>query len=194
MKSQSNSHAVDATGVHRRVLIVTMIDGLETRAAEIAEHLGVSIEIAGGQASALRRLERKSYSIVVLDQMLADTDPLGADLLWKNSRLAVPLQISLSLAGSIRLERELRTALTRREREQELAREAASADLDAEMKNAVTAILLESQLALQECGIPPQVESRLRTMAGIADRLRANLQKTLAASPDRGIENGNSQK
>lgn len=194
MKSQGNGSGIEAPGPHRRVLIVTMIEGLDTRAAEIAAHLGVSIEIAGGRASALRLLERKSYSIVVLDQMLAETDPEGADLLWRNSRLAVPLQISLSIAGSMRLERELRMALARRDREQELARQAASADLDAEMKNAVTAILLESQLALQERDIPPQVESRLRTMAGIADRLHANLQRTLTAYPDRGIERGNSPK
>lgn len=85
-------------------------------------------------------------------------------------------------------------ALARRSREQELARVAASAGVDAEIKDAVTAFLLESQLALQECNIPPQVETRLRTLAGIAHRLRANLQKTLTASPDRGIECGNPRK
>jgi hypothetical protein len=39
----------------------------------------------------------------------------------------------------------------------------------------VTGFLLESQLALTEAGIPPQIESRLRTMAAMADRLRTRL-------------------
>ena len=194
MNAHASESGVVAAVARRRVLIVTMIDGIDAKAADIAEHLGVAIEIAAGRASALRLLERKPYSVVVLDQMLAETDPQGADLLWTQCGLAVPLQISLSIAGSMRLERELRMALARRAREQELARLAASAAVDGEIRNAVTAFLLESQLALQEHDLPPQIESRLRTMAGIADRLRDNLQKTLAASPDRGIERSNPRK
>ena len=194
MNAHASESGVVAAVARRRVLIVTMIDGIDAKAAEIAEHLGVAIEIAAGRASALRLLERKPYSVVVLDQMLAETDPQGADLLWTQCGLAVPLQISLSIAGSMRLERELRMALARRAREQELARLAASAAVDGEIRSAVTAFLLESQLALQEHDLPPQIESRLRTMAGIADRLRDNLQKTLAASPDRGIERSNPRK
>lgn len=171
-----------------------MLEKIERKAAEIAAHLDVVVEIAAGRAAALRLLERKPYSVVVLDQMLAETDPQGADLLWTQCGLALPLQISLSIAGSTRLERDLRMALVRREREQELARLAASAGVDAEIRNAVTAFLLESQLALQEKDIPPQIESRLRTMAGIADRLRADLHKSLAASPERGMAQGNHQK
>lgn len=194
MNSRANGSGIDSAAGQPRVLIVTMIEGIEAKAGGIADHLGVGIDVAAGRAAALRLLERKPYSVVVLDQMLAETDPQGADLLWRHSGLAVPLQISLSIAGSLRLERELRMALARRSREQELARVAASAGVDAEIKDAVTAFLLESQLALQECNVPPQVETRLRTMAGIAHRLRANLQKTLTASPDRGIECGNPRK
>lgn len=189
-----NGSCIEAPAARRRVLIVTMIEEIDSRAAEIAEHLGVSIEIAGGRASALRLLERKSFSVVVLDQMLAETDPQGADLLWRHCGLALPLQIGLSSASSTRLERELRMALTRREREQEVARLAASAELDAKMKNAVTAFLLESQLALQESGLSPQVEERLRTMSRIADQLRTDLQKSTGASPERGMAFGNSPK
>ncbi|HKR27967.1 MAG TPA: hypothetical protein VJS11_10940 [Acidobacteriaceae bacterium] len=173
------------------MLIVTMIEDIEAKAAEITGHLGVAIDIAAGRAAALRLLERKPYSVVVLDQMLAETDPPGADLLWRHSGLAVPMQLSLSIGGSMRLERDLRMALARRQREQELAHLAASAEVDVEIKNGVTALLLQSQLALQENDIPPQIESRLRTMAGIADRLRADLQKSPAASPERGIPQGN---
>ncbi|HLJ79585.1 MAG TPA: hypothetical protein VKT75_19365 [Acidobacteriaceae bacterium] len=194
MKTQGNGTALDTHPPRHRVLVVTMLEGIDTKVAEIAVHLAMSIEIAGGRSAALHMLERKSYSVVVLDQMLAETDPEGADLLWRHCGFAVPLQFSLSIAGSARLERELRMALARREREQELARLAAAAEIDAEIKNAVTAFLLESQLALAEAGMPLAIEGRLQNMAEIASRLRADLRKSAATSPVRGIERSNSPK
>jgi hypothetical protein len=104
-----------------------------------------------------------------------DADPEGVDLVWAQAGLAIPLQISFALSGSARVEREVRAALARRQHETQLAAAVASARLDAEIKNAVTGFLLESQLALAEAGIPPRVESRLRTLAEIAERMRERL-------------------
>jgi hypothetical protein len=156
-------------------LIITAIEGIESTAAALAAQLKATVEIAASRATALRLLARRNYSIVVLDQILADSDPEGADLVWKHAGVAMPLQINFALAGSARLEREIRAALTRRQREQQLAGAAATAAIDAELKNAITGFLLESRLALAEQGIPPGVESRLRTLAEMADQLRERL-------------------
>lgn len=164
-------------------LIVTAMEGVEATAAALAQKLGFPVEMAGTRAAALRLLERRSYKVVVLDQILADTDPEGADLVWKHAGLAIPLQISFALAGSARLERELRAALGRRQREQQKASVAAAVAVDAALKNAVTGFLLESQLALAEEGLPPQVESRLRTLASIANQLRTQLGPKVLADP-----------
>ena len=175
-----------------RILIITPIEGIEAIATHVASRLGAIADIAANRSAALRVLERKSYSVVVLDQMLADSDPEGAEVLWKRSGLAVPLQLTLAIAGSARLEREVRAALSRRGREEELAREAAVAALDSDLKNAVTASLLEAQLALREEAIPPRVENRLRTIEAVAQRMRAALQRPGSSlSPDRGIETSN---
>ena len=160
-------------------LIVTAIEGIETRAAELASRLSLTVEVASSRATALRLLARRSYAIVVLDQILADSDPEGADLLWKNAGIAVPLQINFAIAGSARLEREVRGALLLREREQELASTAAAAAIDAELKNAITGFLLESRLALAEKDIPPAIEKRLRTLADMATHLRTRLLPTV---------------
>ena len=157
------------------VLIVTAIEDIEATAAAVAAHLGLTVEIAASRTAALRLLERRAYTAVVLDQTLADADAQGADLLCKNAGLAIPLQMNFALAGSPRLERELRAALARRQREQHLASLAATAELDAELKNAVTGFLLESRLALAEKDLPPRIESRLRRLAGIADQMRERL-------------------
>jgi hypothetical protein len=156
-------------------LIITAIEGIESTAAALAAQLKATVEIAGSRATALRLLARRTYSIVVMDQILADSDPEGADLVWKHAGVAMPLQINFALAGSARLEREIRAALTRRQREQQLAGAAATAAIDSELKNAITGFLLESRLALAEQDIAPGVESRLRTLAEMADRLRERL-------------------
>jgi hypothetical protein len=156
-------------------LMVTGLEGTEAIAAELAGRLGITVEIAATRSTALRLLERRSYAVVILDQQLADADPEGVDWVWAQAGLAIPLQISFALSGSARVEREVRAALARRQHETQLATAAAAARLDAEIKNAVTGFLLESQLALSEAGIPPGIEIRLRTLAGIAGRLRERL-------------------
>jgi hypothetical protein len=156
-------------------LIITAAEGVEEIAATLAKKLGLTVEVAGSRAAALRLLERRSYALVVLDQILAEADPQGAELVWRQTNLAIPLQINFALAGSKRLEREMRAALMRRQREQQMASVAAAAAVDTALKNAVTGILLESRLALAEKGLSPSIESRLRTLAGIANQLRDRL-------------------
>ena len=165
-------------------LVVTAAEGIEETAAALAERLSLTVEVATGRATALRLLERRGFAVVVLDQMLADADPEGAELIWKHAGMAVPMEFSFALTGSARLEREVRGALARRRREEELAQAAAAAALDAEVKNAVTGFLLESRLALAEEGIPPQLEGRLQALAGMAERLRARLGGGAAHAPN----------
>lgn len=171
------------------LLMVTPLEGVETTAAALAERLGLAVDVASTRAAALRLLNRRTYIAVVLDQMLADSDPEGAGLIWKNLGLAIPIQIGFAVAGAERVEREVRAALARRQRETQAATAAATAALDAEIKNAVTAMLLESQLALTRTEVPPEIAERLRTLAAIAGRLRERLAgapaapTTLAALP-----------
>lgn len=156
-------------------LIITGIEGIEAMAATLAGRLGLTVEIAANRAAAMRLLNRRAYAVVVLDQIVAEGDPQGADLVWKNAGLAIPLQLNFALAGIARLEREIKAALARRQREQQQARAAAEAALDGDLKNAVTGFLLESRLALEEAGIPPRVESRLQKLAEIAEGMRERM-------------------
>jgi CheY-like chemotaxis protein len=175
MSAQANGNGNPAWPAQPAVLIVTAIEEIETTAAALAGQLKLTVEIAASRAAAVRLLARRGYSVVVVDQNLAETDAEGADLIWKNAGVAIPLQLNFALAGSARLEREIRAALARREREQVLAVAAARSAVDAELKNAITGILLESRLALAEENLPPRVENRLKTLALMADRLRERL-------------------
>jgi hypothetical protein len=150
------------------VLIVTPLEGVETTAAALAEKLGLAVDVASTRAGALRLLSRRSYAAVIVDQMLAEADPEGAEVIWKGAGLAIPIPMSFAVAGAERVEREVRAALARRQKETQLATAAAAAALDGEIKNAVTGLLLESRLALAEADVPPRLADRLRaTLAGV---------------------------
>ncbi len=69
------------------------------------------------------------------------------EAIWERSGLAIPMQVNFALSGAARLIREIRAALHRREREQTLARRAAAAAIETEIKSTVARLLLQSELA-----------------------------------------------
>jgi len=75
--------------------------------------------------------------------------------------------------------REIRAALCRREREQAVARRAAAAAIEAELKTTVAGLLLHSQLALSGNEVPAAVAERLRVVADLAGNLRRQLSAPL---------------
>ena len=130
------------------ILIVTGIEGARNCAAVVAAQLGMEVEVADGRKAALAALRRREFAAVVVDETMAECDPASAEAIWDHASLAIPLQINFALAGASRLIREIRAALHRREREQSLARRAAAAAIETELKSTVAGLLLHSQLAL----------------------------------------------
>lgn len=165
--------AVEVPGTKRPlVLLVTPAEGIEATAARLASQLNLTVELASTRSAALRLLSRRIYSVIVLDQVLVEADPAGAELLWKYADHAVPVQINFALAGALRVERELRTALARRQREMVAASAAAAATVNAEIRDAVTGLLFESSLALAEENLSGAVRIRMERLAGIAGHLQ----------------------
>ena len=130
------------------ILMVTGIEGARNCAAVVGAQLGMEVEVAEGRKAALAALRRREFSAVVVDETMAECDPAAAETIWEHAGLAIPLQINFALSGAARLIREIRAALHRREREQALARRAAAAAIEAELKGTVAGLLLHSQLAL----------------------------------------------
>ena len=130
------------------ILMVTGIEGARNCAAVIAAQLGMEVEVAEGRKAALSALRCKEYSAILVDETIAECDPAAAEAICERAGLAIPLQINFALSGAARLIREIRAALHRREREQTLARRAATAAIETELKSTVAGLLLHSQLAL----------------------------------------------
>jgi hypothetical protein len=155
--------------------MVTGIDGAHNCAAHVKAQLGIEVDVAEGRRSALVLLRRKEFAAVVVDDRLAECDPGAADAIWERAGVAIPLQINFALSGSARLVREIRAALHRREREQAVARRAATTELEFAMKETLAGLWLHSQLALSESGVPIPVADKLRVVADLAGTLRRQL-------------------
>jgi signal transduction histidine kinase len=166
------------------ILIVTGIEGARNCAAVVGTQLGMEVEVAEGRKAALAALRRREYAAVVVDETMAECDPSAAEAVWERAGLAIPLQINFALSGAARLIREIRAALHRREREQTLARRAAAAAIESELKTTVAGLLLHSQLALSGSEASSPVADRLRVVADLAGSLRQQLSAPLPVRGD----------
>lgn len=157
------------------ILMVTGVEGARNCAEVVGKQLAMEVEIAEGRKAALAALRRKEFSAVVVDETLAECDPAAAEAIWDRAGLAIPLQINFALSGAARLIREIRAGLHRREREQTLARRAAEAAIERELKSTVAGLLLHSELALSISDVPAPVADRLRLVADLVGNLRQQL-------------------
>jgi DNA-binding NtrC family response regulator len=157
------------------ILIVTGIEGARNCAAVVASQLGMEVEVADGRKAALTALRHREFAAVAVDETMSECDPAAAEAVWEHAGLAIPLQINFALSGATRLIREIRSALHRREREQTLARRAATAAIESELKSTVAGLLLHSQLALTGSDISAPAAERLRMVADLAGSLRQQL-------------------
>jgi signal transduction histidine kinase len=166
------------------ILMVTGIEGARNCAAVVGAQLGMEVEVAEGRKAALAALRRREFAAVVMDKTMAECDPSAAEAVWERAGLAIPLQINFALSGAARLIREIRAALHRREREQMLARRAAAAAIESELKTTVAGLLLHSQLALSGSEASSPIAERLRMVADLAGSLRQQLNAPLQIRTD----------
>jgi signal transduction histidine kinase len=162
------------------ILFVTGIEGARNCADAIAKNLGTDVEVAEGRKAALAALRRGEFVAVVVDETIAECDPAAAEAIWERAGLAIPVQVNFALTGAARLIRELRAALSRREREKALAAQAAAAAIESELKSTVAGLVLHSELALSGSDADSPVAERLRVLADLAGSLRQKLSSPLA--------------
>jgi hypothetical protein len=140
------------------------------------QQLGMDVSLVPGRREAMDALRANTYAAVIVEDSLAEGDPRSAELLWKMAGLAIPMQVNFALTGSTRLVRDLRAALARRDQERGAAERAALENVQNELRNTVSGLVLQTQLALQESAHSPQLEQRLRLMAELAGSLKQRLE------------------
>jgi hypothetical protein len=159
------------------ILLISAMTGVENCAVNLSHQLGFTVDSAADRKDGIAALKRKPYSVVVVDESIAEADTRGAEVLWRYTSLAVPMQVNFALSGTARLARDVRAALSRREQEQALAMRAAASTIESQIKSTVTGLLLQSQLALAEPALTGNVATKLKLVVELAGTLRLQLER-----------------
>jgi CheY-like chemotaxis protein len=170
---------VESAAQHSVLIISPMADAPRV-ADSLASTLGCSVNVASTHRAGLVALRHRDYSVVVVDDCLAEANPAAAELLWQSFGMAVPLQINFAFSGGARLAREVQAAIGRREQQQVMALRAAASLLENDLKSTLTGLLLQSQLALAEPELPPRLAGKLELVAELAGSLRRRLEQAQA--------------
>ncbi len=174
-----NEVVVETPAQHSVLIISPMADANQV-AASLAAALSCSVDVAPTYRAGLLALRHNDYSVVVVDDCMAEANPGTAEMLWRNFGLAVPMQINFAFSSGTRLAREVQAAIMRREQQQARALRAAASLLENDLKSTLTGLLLQSQLVLAEPAITPTITGKLELVAELAGSMRRKLEQARA--------------
>jgi hypothetical protein len=109
---------------------------------------------------------------VVIDQFLLETEPDECELMLTHLASAVPVYVNCGTSGAERIAREVRSALSRRQREEQAARRSAEQAIWSELNESITAMLLSCDLALSSAGMPAAAAEKIRAARDQAAHIR----------------------
>jgi len=156
------------------LLLSSVIKAKEcARAVEQASH--EPVELCAAVQEAIEKLQAQEFSVVILDQLVLDSELEQEEAICKHLGSATPIYVNFAIAGVERIVRELRRALHRRKQELEAARKDAVRVLRQEMNDILTAILLSCQMALKIPELPQQAETKMQELELLATQLNAKL-------------------
>ena len=161
--------------MNSNILMISAMEGAENCARAIESQVGGKVELADGRRAALLALRRDEFDIVVVEESMAESDPAWAEQVWDLAGLAMPIEVNLAICGAMRLSREIKAALARRDGEQAVARRAVARAIENELKSSVTGLLLESELALREPEGSPKLHLKLLHLVELAGNIRERL-------------------
>ncbi len=134
------------------------------------------VECAATLRRGMARVREQEYSAIIIDHVQLEPDPLALDTLLNHSGTAVPVYVNFALSATERIVREVQVALRRGEAERVIALRAASAILRSDLKDALTGILLSSELALTVPKLPGDAEVKIRFVHDLAENMRKRLE------------------
>ncbi|MDQ2925993.1 MAG: hypothetical protein M3R43_10630 [Acidobacteriota bacterium] len=155
------------------ILIIAPTPSAEPVAEALRSELGATVDIAPHRRAGLAALRRGEFSVVLLEESLAELDRQGTDVLYQNSGAASVLELNFTLNRAPRIVRQVRSTLAHRAQDEAKARAAAVVALENELGGCLTGLLLESELALQEA--TPAQEPKLQRLVELAGDLRKRL-------------------
>jgi hypothetical protein len=162
------------------ILLITPSERRENCAQVLHGATGHPTHVANTLQAAIGSLRIQEYSAVVIDQFLLETEPDECDLMLRHLGRAVPIYVNCAISGAERIAREVRSALSRRQREEQAARRSAEQAMWSELNESVTAMLLSCDLALAIPGMSAPAAEKIRAVHDLAVQIRSRLEASQA--------------
>lgn len=131
---------------------------------------------ASSLEEAATHLRQQNYSAAVIDQFLLETEPDESEQVIEHLGTAFPVYINFAVTGMDRLLREVRAALHRRKREESAARRAVAEQMNSDLREILTAMLLSCELAMSVPDVPHPAAEKIRLIDNLARSLSLRLE------------------
>jgi hypothetical protein len=158
------------------ILLVTSSNRRNECGIALEQAAGESVEVCESVRKAVSMLRNNEYSSVVLDDPMVEAEGDGLDALLNHLGLAVPVYVNLAVSNAERIARELRLALRRNRESRLIAIRAAESLMRSEIRDAVTGILLSTQLAMRTPEMPSDAMEKLASVCQLATNIRTRLE------------------
>ncbi len=157
------------------ILLVTTSSRGKECAAALERGTGHKTHLAASVPQAVSKMEAAEYEALAIDQSLLESDFRALDTLLNRCGIAVPLYVNLALHSTDRVVREVQVALRRSEKEKQLAMRSVEQVLRNQLRDEVTGILLNSELALRQTPLAPEVAAKIQSVRALAEKMRSHL-------------------
>ena len=157
------------------ILLVTTSSRGKECAAALERGTGHKVYVASALPQAVSKLQAAEYDGVAIDQSLLEVDFRALDTLMNHAGIAIPIYVNLAIHSAERVVREVQVALKRAEKERLMAMHTAERVLRNQLRGEVTGILLNSELALRQESVPPEIAEKLRSVRELAEKMRSSL-------------------
>ena len=150
------------------ILLVTSSNRRQECGNALEQAIGESVEVCETVRKAASMLRNNEYSAVILDDPMVEVEGEALETLLNNLGLAVPVYVNLAISNAERITREMRLALRRNRESRIIAIRAAEQQLRSEIRDAVTGILLSTQLAMRSPELPNDAAEKLASVCQLA--------------------------
>ncbi len=138
----------------------------------VSRETGLELHLTETLEQAMQLLRATPCRVAVVDAGLLETDPKGIDKLLCEIPSAMPIFPNLAVCGPERLVNEIKASLRRGEKDSQRAHDNARRELRSHLRDAVTAFLLNCDLALQIPGLPNEAGKKILLLHDLATRMR----------------------
>ena len=165
------------------ILLVTGSSRAQECAAAIEKKTHHKTLIAQSPAKAIECLQLHDCHALVVDESFQQVNSGAESLVLTHGGSALPIYVNLALHGSERVATEVMCGLQRLGRERAAAMKSAVNELRSELRGEVTAILLNTELAMWAQPLPQGAAEKLSAVHEIAERMRHKLDSQPPVAP-----------